>query len=141
MGERTEKIRLATGVFYDLDRLLRALSGFLELGLSVEDLRLAAPASMMMPGSALQRALAEGGGDLAQLADGADAGNGTARFEALLAGEIGANLRAHLEHGAIIATAMSRTPAQQDECMRVLLRHSLHTVHAQECPRSGGDAV
>lgn len=132
MGDHAEKIRLATGVFYDLDRLARALGDFLALGLTAEDMRLAAPRAMMTPGSALHQALAARGGGLAALAEPE---NAPVAIDGLLAGDIGAILAAHLENGAIVATAMSLTPAMQDQCMRILLRHSLHTVHARDWVR------
>ncbi|WP_088346438.1 MULTISPECIES: hypothetical protein [Rhodomicrobium] len=142
MGEPAEKIRLTTGVFYDLGSLLMALGDFLDLGLAPENLRIAAPALAMAPGSALYEALTARGAGLAALVDPSSA---PGPIDGLFTGDIGAILTAHLENGAIVATAISASPAIQDQCTRVLLRHCRHTVHAQDHPqpalRPGGSGA
>jgi hypothetical protein len=58
---------------------------------------------------------------------------GTSCLEALLQGESGEEIKAHVRSGAIIVMAKADTPKLQDHCVRALLRHSLHTVHSEEC--------
>ena len=155
----TEKLRLAISVFYDFDRLVSALDGFLALGLSADDLWLAGKRQLLDGGSPLDRALTARDGGLASLARSAVSAigklpnamplwatgsgalrtlrktrlqNGLSCLESVLSGDVGGVLQSHAEKGAIIAVALTAAPALQDQCVRVLLRHSQHMVHAQE---------
>jgi hypothetical protein len=160
MGSEVDKLRLAIGVFYDADRLISALGDIFELGLTADDVWVAGQQQSLDARSELQHSFNEAGGDLAALADriGAigelpeagplwgtggplqqlfltsrgqkDAG-GANRF--FMGGRVGRILQDHAAKGAVIATARALGPAAQDQCVRVLLRHSLHTVHSKEC--------
>lgn len=154
-----ERIRLVAAAFYDTDRLLRALREFLDLGVSADDLWLAAERCVIKNGSALQRALIADGGGLKTFARRSVAlgalprrltlwATGSAALaslrrrrltgglnflETLLRGEIGAALENHAENGAVIIMVKTVDSSLQDRCVRLLLKHSQHTVHSQEC--------
>lgn len=164
MGSEADRLRLAIGVFYDVDRLVNALEDFFGLGLSADDLWLAGQRRLLETGSELRQAFMLGGGGLATLTNriaaiselpgatplwGTDgplqqilmltrSSKGGNWLEKLLIGDSGPMLLGHAESGAVIAAARAPTPAMQDQCVRVLLRHSLHTVHSQECRQDFG---
>jgi hypothetical protein len=154
MSSDPDKLRLAIGVFYEIDRLVEAVRGILGLGLTLDDIWLAGQKRLLGKDSALQHGLAGAGGDLSQLArrivrfgelpggiplcgtNGPlqhlllQTGSRSGRF--FIGGEIGHVLEEHIQNGAIIATARTLAPATQDQCVRMLLRHSRHAVHAKE---------
>ena len=153
------KLRLATAAFYDADRLAGALRDFVLLGLLPDDLWLLTDDGRDDARAALRRALEACGSLFAQLSEGiisasiipevplifctdtpvlhvlrqARTAMGTTCLEALLQGEVGEEIKGHVRSGAIIAMAKADTPKLQDNCVRALLRHSLHTVHSEEC--------
>jgi hypothetical protein len=159
MGSDVDILRLAVGVFYDIDRLINALKDIFSLGLTHDDVWVAGQKQLFDAGSPLQQGLIGAGGGLATLADRIGAAgelpdasplwgtggplqnlfltartqkdaNGAGRF--FIGGRIGRVLQDHAGKGAIIATARAQGPSIQDQCVRVLLRYSLHTVHSME---------
>ncbi len=159
MAEENEKLRFAIAVFYDVERLLGALRDFQGLGLTSDDLWLAGEQPALQTGSALYDALVaddsdittlverlapldETGGSPALLATQGPAlevlqtsmwQSGVSCLDGLLGGDIGGILRDHAQKGAVITGAKTATAALQDECVRVLLRRSLHMVYSREC--------
>lgn len=153
------RLRLAIAAFYDADRLAGALRDFVLLGLLPDDLWLLTNADLDEARVALRTALEACGSRFAALAKGAapadlipDAplvfcthtpvlhllrrattATGATCLEELFGGEIGKEIKAHVGNGAMLAMAKAETPELQDHCVRVLLRHSLHTVHSEEC--------
>jgi hypothetical protein len=153
------KLRLAIAAFYDADRLAGALREFVLLGLLPDDLWLLTHHERNQARSALRRALEACGHLFAQLSEGtvtaklmpdaplifctdtavlrvlrqARTATGATGLEALFQSEIAEAIKVHMRNGAIIAMAKADTPGLQDQCVRVLLRHSLHTVHSEEC--------
>ena len=158
MAEREDKVRFAITIFYEPERLLGALGAFRDLGLGENDIWLAGKPAMIARQSAISRALAAQnhglgallnktaaigalpsgaalhgtGGPALRFLQGAVGQNGKSCLDALLEGHIGSILT-DADAGAIIATARTATPALQDQCMRILLRHSRHMVYAREC--------
>lgn len=160
MSEDAQRLRFATAVFYDTGRLQDAVSGFLDLGLTENDLWFAGSDKIFQTGSLLHSLLISSQGKLKKLlertttigklsnkadfyaTDGpvlqvlqkskspANAGN---CLECFLKGDMGAILQDHAEKGAIILTVKTETPALQDQCVRLLLRTSLHKVYSQDC--------
>lgn len=159
MSGTDAKLRLTIAAFYDADRLAGALREFVLLGLLPDDLWLLTGHERDDARSALRRALEACGSLFAQLSEStvtaklipdaplifctntpvlhvlrqARTATGTTCLEALLQGEVGEEIKTHVMNGAIIAMAKAGTPKLQDHCVRVLLRHSLHTVHSEEC--------
>jgi hypothetical protein len=159
MAEQASRHRFAIAVFYDTELLLGALSGFLGLGLGLDDLWLAGKPEMLQNGSALQSGLEREHCGLAVLLEevavigelpskaplcctlGAaletlqdtNWKSGVSCLESFLKGDIGPILLDHADKGAVIIIARTGTPVLQDQCMRVLLRHSLHVVYSREC--------
>ena len=153
------KIRLAIAAFYDADRLAGALRDFVLLGLLPDDLWLLTDDGRDEARTALRRALEACGSLFVQLSEGtisasiipegpllfctdtpvlyvlqqARTAMGTSCLETLLQGEVGEEIKAHVRSGAIIVMAKADTPRLQDHCVKTLLRHSLHTVHSEEC--------
>lgn len=153
------KLRLSIGAFYDADRLAGALHDFVQLGLLPDDLWLLTNAEPDESRVTLRTALEACGSQFAAFAKGAapaelipdgplvfcthtpvlhllrraTSATGATCLEALLGGRIGMEIRAHVRNGAMLAMAKAETPRLQDHCVRVLLRHSLHTVHSEEC--------
>ncbi len=153
------KLRLAIGAFYDADRLAGALQDFVLLGLLPDDLWLLTNAESDQAHVILRTALEDCGSLFAAFAKGAapaelipdgplvfctntpvlhllqraTTATGATCLEALFGGEIGKEIRAHVRNGAMLAMAKAETPRLQDHCVRILLRHSLHTVHSEEC--------
>jgi hypothetical protein len=158
MAEREDKVRFAITIFYEPERLLGALGAFRGIGLGEHDIWLAGKPAMFARQSAISRALAAQnhglgallnetaaigalpsgeplhgtGGPALRFLQGAVGQNGKSCLDALLEGHIGA-LLTEADAGAIIATARTATPALQDQCMRILLRHSRHMVYSREC--------
>lgn len=159
MSGTGDKLRLAIAAFYDADRLAGALRDFVLLGLLPEDLWLLTNHERDEGRSALRRALEGGGRLFAQLSENTVTAKlipdaplifctntpvldvlgqtrtraGTTCLEALFQGEVGEEIKAHVRNGAVIAMVKADTPKLQDHCVRILLRHSLHTVHSEEC--------
>lgn len=159
MSGTGNKLRLAIAAFYDGDRLAGALRDFVLLGLLPDDLWLLTDDGRAEARAALRRALDAGGSLFVRLSEGtfsdsispeiplifctdtpvlhvlqqARTAMGTTCLETLLQGEVGEEIMAHVRNGAIIAMAKADTPRLQDQCVRALLRHSLHTVHSEEC--------
>ena len=159
MSGTGNKLRLAIAAFYDADRLADALRDFVLLGLLPNDLLLLTDHGRDTARAALRRALEACGSLLIRLPEGtipastipevplisctdtpvlhvlrqARTATGATCLEALLRGEVGDELKAHVRNGAIIAMAKADTPKLQDQYVRALLRHSLHTVHSEEC--------
>jgi hypothetical protein len=171
MAEREDKLRFAITIFYEPERLLGTLGAFRDLGLGENDIWLAGKPAMIAWPSALSKvlgaqnrglgellnetaaigALPSGeplhgtGGPALRFLRGAVGLNGTSCLDTLLEGHIGAILT-DADAGAIIVTARMATPALQDQCMRILLRHSRHMVYSRECRRdasvdSGSPAI
>ena len=164
MRAHTDRLRLAISVFYDVERLCRTLVEFAGLGLTAKDLCLAGQSADLDKGAALHRALTEKCAELAPLLeriiklDGVGKSaklcvtngpviralrrpqlpDGPSCLETLMAGEVGTMIRDHASKRGIITAARAATPQLQDQCVRVLLRHSQHTVHAQECRYEAG---
>ena len=156
MSGTGDKLRLAIAAFYDADRLAGSLQDFVLLGLLPDDLWLLTNNERDDDRSTLQRAL-EGCGNLfAHLSESTElipdapsivctstpvldelrqarTATGATCLEALFQGEVGEEIRARVRNGTVIAMAKADTPKLQDHCVRVLLRHSLHTVHSEEC--------
>ena len=159
MSGTGDKLRLAIAAFYDADRLAGSLQDFVLLGILPEDLWLLTNHERDDGRSALRRAL-EGCGSLsAHLSEStvtaklipdaplivctntpvldvlrqARTATGATCLEALFQGEVREEIKAHVRNGAVIAMVKADTPKLQDHCVRVLLRHSLHTVHSEEC--------
>jgi hypothetical protein len=152
------KLRLAIAAFYDADRLAGALREFVLLGLLPDDLWLLTSHERNDAVATLRRGLEACGRLFAQLSEStvsahlipdaplifctdtpvlcalrqARTATGATCLDALLQGEVGEEIRAHVTNGAVIAMAKVDTPRLQDQCVRVLLRHSLHTVHSEE---------
>ena len=159
MSGTGNKLRLAIAAFYDADRLAGALRDFVLLGLLPDDLLLLTDPGRDAARAALRQALDACGSLFAQLSEGtisvstipevplifctdtpvlhvlrqARTATGATCLEALLQGEAGDELKAHVRSGAIITMAKANTPKLQDHCVRALLRYSLHTVHSEEC--------
>ncbi len=160
MATQAQRIRFAIAVFYDHARLMNALSGFLGLGLGADDIWLAGKEPLMGHGSELHHALTNRNDGASRLLDDvytldalpskttfcATTGPALKAFQhtsdeqrdrlsrdVFLTGDIGAALKEHAEKDAIIAVAVTSTPELQDECVRILLRTSLHKVYSQEC--------
>ena len=153
------KLRLAIGAFYDADRLASTLRDFVLLGLLPDDIWLLTNAELDEARAALQTALETCGSLFAaraksaaqaelipdaplvfcthtpvlHLLQRATTATGATCLEALFGGEIGMEIKAHVRNGAMLAVAKAETPRLQDHCVRILLRHSLHTVHSEEC--------
>jgi hypothetical protein len=153
------KLRLAIAAFYDADRLAGALRDFVLLGLLPDDLWLLTSDERDDARAALSRALEACGSLFAQLSEDtisatlipdappiyctntpvlgvlrqARTATGATCLEALFQGEVGEEIKEHVRNGAVIAMAKADTPKLQDHCVRALLRHSLHTVHSEEC--------
>lgn len=152
------KLRLAIAAFYDVERLAGALRDIVLLGLLPDDLWLLTDSDQGGACRALRRALEACGSLIAELSESAVTASlipgalsvfctntpvlhllrqartatGATCLEALLQGEAGEEIRTHVKKGAMLAMAKAETPKLQDHCVRVLLRHSLHTVHSQE---------
>ena len=159
MSKNNERLRLAITVFYETDRLLAALKGFLGLGLTAKNFWLAGKQEAFSAGSALRNALASnhenlktlmdqtveiGGGPgvsllcategpILQLLQKSASPGSESDLKDFFGGDIGTILQDHGEKGAIILAAKTRTPALQDQCVRVLLHTSQHKVYSQEC--------
>jgi hypothetical protein len=159
MSGTGNKLRLAIAAFYDADRLAGAVREFVLLGLLPDDLWLLTDDGRDEARIALRRALEACGSLFAHLSEStvtaklipdaplifctntpvlhalrqARTAMGTTCLEALLQGEVGEEIKGHVRSGAIIAMARADTPKLQDHCVRALLRHSLHTVHSEEC--------
>ena len=159
MSGTGNKLRLAIAAFYDADRLAGALRDFALLGLLRDDLWLLTDEGREDARAALRRVLEACGSLFAQLSEStlsasiipevplifctdtpvlhvlrqARTAMGTTCLEALLQSDVGEEIKAHVRSGAIIVTAKADTPKLQDHCVRALLRHSLHTVHSEEC--------
>jgi hypothetical protein len=159
MSGTSNKLRLAIAAFYDADRLAGALRDFVLLGLLPDDLCLLTDDGRDKARAALRRALDACGSLFVPLSEGtfsasiipevplifctdtpvlhvlqqARTAMGTTCLETLLQGEVGEEIKAHVGSGAIIVMAKADTPRLQDHCVRALLRHSLHTVHSEEC--------
>ncbi len=159
MSGTGNKLRLAIAAFYDADRLAGALRDFVLLGLLPDDLWLLTDDERADARAALLRALEVCGSLFVQLSEGtisasiipevppifctdtrilhilrqARTTTGASCLEALLQDEVGEKIKAHVKSGAIIIIAQADTPRLQDQCVRALLRHSLHTVHSEEC--------
>ena len=159
MSGTGNKLRLAIAAFYDADRLAGALRDFALLGLLRDDLWLLTDEGREDARAALRRVLEACGSLFAQLSEGtisasiipesppifctdarilhvlwqARTTTGATCLKALLQGEVGEEIKAHVGSGAIIVIAKADTPRLQDHCVRALLRHSLHTVHSEEC--------
>lgn len=159
MAEEAKRLRFAIAVFDETDRLLTTLSEFVGLGLGADDLWLAGKAESLQPRSALHSALRSKHYRLGTLLDGfvvidelpskaplcgttgptfdilqkARWKDDVSCLESLLKGDIGAILLDHADRGATIVMANAATPELQDQCMRVLLRNSLHMVYSREC--------
>jgi hypothetical protein len=164
MSPEADKLRLAIAVFYDSQRLVDAVFEFCALGLTVDDLWLAGRRAFFEAGSELRQLLLSDGGGLnlteeriTKIGGRLDAAGlwgtdgplqelllepkpstGAHWFEKLFVGAGGPKLLNHAEKGAIIIAAKGTTPAVHDRCVRILLRHSLHTVHSQECRQDFG---
>ena len=159
MSGTDAKLRLAIAAFYDTERLAGALREFVLFGLLPDNLWLLTDGGRDDAHADLRRAL-EGCGSLfarlpentltAELIPGAPlifctdtpvlhvlrqgiTATGETCLEALTQGEVGEEIKAHVRNGAIVAMAKADTPELQDQCVRALLRYSLHTVHSEEC--------
>jgi hypothetical protein len=158
MAEQNQKVRFAISVFHEAERLMGALCEFHEAGLERDHLWLAGKRHLLVKPSALHDALdtrtdgletlieqtAAFGvlpsgetlygttGHASRFMQAAVDQSGKGCLQALLEGQAGA-LLTEVERGAVIVTARTESPALQDHCMRILLRHSRHMVFSREC--------
>jgi hypothetical protein len=158
MAEQNQKVRFAISVFHEAERLMGALCEFHEAGLERDHLWLAGKRHLLVKPSALHDALdtrtdgletlieqtAAFGvlpsgetlygttGHASRFMQAAVDQSGKGCLQALLEGQGGAILN-EVEQGAVIVTARTESPALQDQCMRILLRHSRHMVFSREC--------
>lgn len=158
MAEQNQKVRFAISLFHEVERLMGALSEFHEAGLDADHLWLGGKRSLLEKQSALHDALAACSdrlnplvertfafdvlpsgealygttGKASSFMEAAVSQSGKSGLRALLEGQVGAVL-AEVEQGALIVTVRTESPALQDHCMRILLRHARHMVFSREC--------
>ncbi|MGF1622841.1 MAG: hypothetical protein ACFCUR_19815 [Rhodomicrobiaceae bacterium] len=158
MAEQNQKVRFAISVFHEAERLIGALCEFHAAGLDRDHLWLAGKRDLLAKRSALHDALAARTDGLETLIERTAAfgilpsgetlygttghasrfmqaavdQSGKDCLQALLEGPAGAILT-EVEQGAVIVTARTESPALQDQCMRILLRHTRHMVFSREC--------
>ncbi len=161
MPEHDQKVRFAVSVFHEAERLIGALCEFHEAGLDRDHLWLAGKRRSLERPSALHDALAARTdgletliqrtatfgilpsgetlygtvGQASRLMQAAVDQSGKGCLQALLEGQAGA-LLTEVERGAVIVTARTESPALQDQCMRILLRHTRHMAFSRECRQS-----
>lgn len=161
MAEQNQKVRFAISVFYEMERLMGALSEFRDAGLGADHLWLGGKRGLLEKRSPLHDALAARAdglnglvertvafevlpngetlygttGKASRFMQAAMDESGKSCLQALLEGQAAAIL-AEVEQGALIVTVRTESPALQDECMRILLRHARHMVFSRECRQS-----
>lgn len=157
MIEESEKIHIAMAAFYEIALLLKVLEDIHSAGLDKDNLWLAGKAHLFAAHSDLHRALAShlpaletfmtqtdhfgrlpGGAALhgtigrsSQFIRLSVGPNGKSCLQCLLDGQIG-TMMTDAENGALIVTTRTRWPEIQDQCMRVLLKHTRNTVFSRE---------
>jgi hypothetical protein len=139
------RVYLAIGIFYETERLRAAANSLLASGFAPDKLwqlvlRDSGSAGLGNPG----QKVAECHFELAPLPaemlvpttglnhDGEGAELSDLRLDVLMAGNAGAEIGRHVEHGATVLVAGTEGAGLHDKCVKLLLRHSLHTVHSQE---------
>lgn len=139
---RRPRVYLAIGTFYEPQRLSAAVESLLAWGFAPKRLwqvvhadaaEASRPAEKDPKCSFGLKALP------AELLDGAKRdsnGEGVDLsalcLDAIMAGNAGADIRRHVEGGATVLVAGTEGADLHDQCVKVLLRYSLHTVHSQE---------
>jgi hypothetical protein len=139
------RVYLAIGIFYETERLRAAANSLLDSGFASDRLwqlvlRGSESAALRQSGqkgaecrfelkplpSATLVATADrnANGETAELSD--------LRLDVLMAGNAGAEIARHVEHGATVLVAGTEGSDLHDKCVKLLLHYSLHTVHSQE---------
>ena len=148
MCGRRPKLYLAIGTFYDVERLRSAANALTAWGFSADGLwelvlsepgtsstaeatqdcrfQLRALPTTMLSGEEVARKSEkqvawEDGTDFSDLC-----------LDALATGNAAAETEQHLKHGATVLLVGTECSNLHDQCVKVLLRHSRHTVHSQE---------
>ena len=163
MAPGSDTFRLAMGVFYESDRLNGALHDLLRQGFVPGDLCLAGMRSALPSAADLQDAGSEGIAALSALVQNVEAishsqndagliatagsvlqvlrevvphfGESSGGPESCPSSKVFAKLAEHAYRGATLLVVRAPIPALQDQCMRTLLKYSLHSVYAQEFKR------
>lgn len=155
MQEDAQILRFAIGIFYDSTRLLDALAGFWQLGLTANDIWLGGKQDVlesfspslsgngelkMLLGKVAvigklrgQASLCATEGPVTHLLQNYATPDNDFCIESLFKSDMGIILQDHVEKGAIVVATKTHIPAQQDACIRILLRSSLDKVYSQEC--------
>lgn len=141
---RRPRVYLAIGTFYEPQRLSAAVASLLAWGFAPNRLwqvvqgpadavlqnrpAVSAPSwrfeLQTLPLGVLDHAIADShdeGADLSRVC-----------LDAIMAGAAAADIRRHAEKGATVLVAGTEGADLHDQCVKVLLRYSLHTVHSQE---------
>jgi hypothetical protein len=141
---RRPRVYLAIGTFYEPQRLSAATDSLLAWGFAPNRLWKVVPACVdapapgrlaendpqcrfelrMLPPEMLDGAHRDGGDEGTDLSG--------LCLNAIMASNAGTDIERHVEKGATVLVAGTEGADLHDQCVKVLLRYSLHTVHTQE---------
>jgi hypothetical protein len=139
MSASRHRIYLAVGIFYDSARLRAASQSLNAWGFSGNDLWQAVlrepPTGAQAPGKDGELVLTElpveavehepfALGDRRHLPD--------VVLQSIAGGSLGAEIQQHVKQGATVLVARTEGSDLHDQCVKVLLRNSQHTVHSLE---------
>lgn len=136
MPEDAQRLRFAIGVFYDGDRLLRTLTDFWQLGLTAKDMWIAGRQQAVENAMTLLTSQNEVKTltDAIAVVGASETLDANGFVETLMTGEIGGILQDHIDKGGIVLATKIYSPTRHDQCLRILLRTSLHKVFSQDHP-------